>query len=491
MTMCLDKVEEEEEDINSDASSWKTKSAVTQHQITDKAFKPSLRTGVEHDKLLNSSAVFDSSAAHVTDSMTLPLPSESLTGHDLSMFKPIPAPRSPRNRKLPPVNPVVRKLPALPVASVAQTIDITDGGGSNKEVTQSKDSMSKKSLDSWDVLSVNTKQTTQHDSDKCGDILDVRKSHMLREVRTGEITIDKLKVKSPTILEDETNNEFLDETIGNLLPDDDNVLPIDDKVLPNDEKGLPNDVKVLPDDDTTTFEHATENKPLIETVEPELTEPFVTLQSIDKLACRDNLNNDDVKTITDTKITSHLDVEQLIVANTSEGRAERPVSSQSHSEPNERVTEASKALKPTILPQDKEFGKTYTITNQEDICPDSPQREQNKVMHSAEPHQAETDMKVTPSDIDPVTRQEEPASKEAQKRSMLNNYDALKSSEECVLVRSHKVRSPRKGRRSQSVQRTTDTMPTRALQVSLTIHSTYAYQRRHTCISTVKKGRQP
>lgn len=219
---------EEPEVLNSDVSSWKTNSEHNKlspkHQtpddkaaITRELFKPSLETSAEHNNLLNSSIVFDSSAAHVTDSMTLPLPSESLTAPDMKVIKPIPAPRSPRNRKLPPVTTTVRKLPALPAASTAQTIDITDGP-SAKEVTASKDS-SKKSLDSWDVITVSAKPQPHTNSEKFGDILDVRKSHMLKEMnQTQEKKVDEF-AQSPIVPED--------DTLGNLIPDNQTIRQAD------------------------------------------------------------------------------------------------------------------------------------------------------------------------------------------------------------------------------------------------------------------------
>ena len=215
------------EEMNSEASSWKTNQS--SHPLRHQSDNPpnpapalpqptalsGLPTATEHNKLLDSSVVFDSSAVNVTDSVTLPLPSDSAPTTDLSLFRPIPAPRSPRNRKLPPVTAATsaRKLPALPAASTAQTIDITDGPSSVREVTMSRES-SKKSLDSWDVITVNSKPAAerhQHtDSERCGDILEVRRSHMLNRPTAQER--EKLTAQSLT-------TELEEDTLGSLLPD--------------------------------------------------------------------------------------------------------------------------------------------------------------------------------------------------------------------------------------------------------------------------------
>ena len=221
------------EEVNSEASSWKTnKSSHPLRHQSDNPPSPAsalpqptalsglgLPTATEHNKLLDSSVVFDSSAVNVTDSVTLPLPSDSAPTTDLSLFRPIPAPRSPRNRKLPPVTAATsaRKLPALPAASTAQTIDITDGPSSVREVTMSRES-SKKSLDSWDVITVNSKPVAerhQHtDSERCGDILEVRRSHMLNRPTAQETTQQREMITAQSL-----TTELEEDTLGSLLPD--------------------------------------------------------------------------------------------------------------------------------------------------------------------------------------------------------------------------------------------------------------------------------
>lgn len=67
-----------------------------------------------------------------------PVPAASVPAATIAQFKPTPAPRSPR-RQLPTIT-SARKLPALPLATVACSLDLADGDSS------------KKSLDSWDII---------------------------------------------------------------------------------------------------------------------------------------------------------------------------------------------------------------------------------------------------------------------------------------------------------------------------------------------------
>ncbi|XP_067939111.1 uncharacterized protein [Watersipora subatra] len=95
---------------------------------------------------LRSCDVFDTStdfvSAALTDSVTLPLPTDSSNVPLVTVVKPIPAPRSPR--RVPQNGSTGRRLPAIPLVKASQGGDVTEGPSNCVKST--------KSLDSWDRL---------------------------------------------------------------------------------------------------------------------------------------------------------------------------------------------------------------------------------------------------------------------------------------------------------------------------------------------------
>jgi len=182
--------------------------------------------------LLDSALVFDNTSVvtNVTDSMTIPLPTDSVS----ERARPVPAPRSPK-RKLP----TSRKLPALPIEEPAPA-------GEEKSL-----------VDSWDLLDV-----------KLSGQASLQPA--VAEVSQEDSELQRLEnIILASMIDSKSNNRQLDDSKDSIPV----MADLSASPLPDDPASPRKEVKVAPPKDdlvmgngkllTTGQQEAVESRPMM------------------------------------------------------------------------------------------------------------------------------------------------------------------------------------------------------------------------------------